>query len=364
MCLSIAFFGKPGAGVQKELDMADLEDTDVGRCVLSPGKVPSHLLETLLNLPRKTVPEVMVGPGLGEDAAVIRLPMDTIVVTSDPITFKTPRPGYYAVHINANDIAVMGARPKYFTLSILMPPGSEFGRIEAVMKDAIEAGDALGAVLIGGHSEVTAGVNTPLVSITMIGGLSGWRPFLTGDGSPGDVILQVNPMAVEGTSILAAEHREVLVKELGRDLVERAAGFLYDPGISVVEAAGLLADNCDVRAMHDPTEGGLATGLKEVAQASGTGLLIRRDRLVAAVETRAVCRVLGYDPLGLISSGCLICTLSEQEAPRAVRQLTAAGFQSAEIGCLTGRRGEYLMENSSGERAPLPVFDVDELAKA
>ncbi|MEW5722106.1 MAG: AIR synthase family protein [Thermodesulfobacteriota bacterium] len=331
--------------------------------VIKPGKVPAAMIERLLSLPRRVDPRVLVGPVAGEDAAVVDLDRGAVVVTTDPITFPTPRPGYYAVHVNANDVAVMGAQPLYFTLTLIMPPGTTFGLIEAVFKDAVEAGDSLGVVLIGGHSEVTEAVRTPVLVVSMFGRLTVPAPLCTGRGRPGDSIVQVGPLAVEGTSILAARHRERLTAELGAELVERAAGFLYDPGLSVVAPARLAAEKLEVGAMHDPTEGGLATGLREIAQASGTGLEIRRDRLILAEETIKICRLLGYDPLGLISSGCLLFTVPGGQAKDAVLTMTRAGYPAAEIGRLTDRPGEYMLDLGSGRRTGLPGFDIDELAR-
>jgi hydrogenase expression/formation protein HypE len=329
---------------------------------LPPGKIPPRLLASLLNLPRKTDPNLLVGPSLGEDAAVISLKQNTVVVTSDPITFETPEPGYYAVHINANDIAVMGGEPEFFLLTIIAPPDTTEREIAKVMLEAIAAGDDLGITLIGGHSEISEAVKELVISVTMFGRLIQSRPLRTGDGRPGDAIIQVGPLGVEGTSILADQYRQEIEEEFGVSFAERARGFLFDPGISVGAPARLAAETLEVHAMHDPTEGGLATGLLEIAQASDLGLTIKRDALLIREETEAVCRFLNYDPLGLISSGCLLLTLPAKEASKAIGLMIESGFTAAEIGFLTENRGEYQMEMKDGENQPLPVFAVDALA--
>jgi hydrogenase maturation factor len=327
------------------------------------GKVPPALLSRLLGLARRPHPALLVGPSLGEDAAVIRLEDRTLVVTSDPITFRTKRPGTYAVHINANDIAAMGGRPTFFTLTLLLPPGTTEEEAEAVVADAVQAGDALGVVLIGGHSEVSAAVRAVVVSVTMLGRLIGERPLRTADGRPGDAIVQVGFMGVEGTAILAGEHRRTLLEVLDPALVDRAEGFLEDPGLSVVGPAGLAAARLEVHAMHDPTEGGLATGLRELAAASNAGLVVDEEKILLAPETRAVCGVLGVDPLGLISSGCLLLTVSEDQAGRALDLLGRAGHAAARIGRLTGEAGVCLLRGTQGRVRELPVFAADELAR-
>jgi hydrogenase maturation factor len=257
----------------------------------------------------------------------------------------------------------MGGQPIFFTLTLLLPPGATEDQAEAIVADAARAGDGLGAVLIGGHSEVSAAVRTAVVSVTMLGHLIGERPLRTADGRPGDAIVQVGPMGVEGTSILAAAHRRTLLQTLDPALVDRAERFLEDPGLSVVSPAGLAAAHLEVHAMHDPTEGGLATGLRELASASNTGLIVDEEKILLAPETQAVCGVLGVDPLGLISSGCLLFTVSEDQTGRALELLGRAGHAAACIGRLTGEAGVYLLRQAQGRVRELPVFAADELAQ-
>ncbi len=328
------------------------------------GKVPPDLLARLLSMPRLTSGDIIVGPRLGEDAAVVNLQAGALVVTSDPITFRTPKPGWYAVHVNANDLAVTGARPLFFTLTIIMPPGTKPSSIETLMAETIQAADALGAVLIGGHSEISEAVRQPVISVTMLGRLIGSKPVGTGDGRPGDAVIQVNPMAVEGTSILAAEHREALQTEFGRELVDRAGDFLNHPGLSVAVPARLAVENLPVGAMHDPTEGGLATGLREMAEASGCGLTVWKENLLLAEETEKICRFLGFDPLGLISSGCLIFTVPGGRAEEAVSLMAGAGLAAVQIGELTDRPGDLAMVDEAGKREAWPIFGADELTQA
>jgi hydrogenase expression/formation protein HypE len=338
---------------------SDRENTKI----IPLGKAPPELLQRILGLPRKKSSAVVVGPSLGEDAAVLNFDAGMVVVTSDPITFPTPRPGYYAIHVNANDVAVMGGKPRFFIMTLIMPPGATDDRVLGIMQDAVEAADALDIVLIGGHSEVSEAVTMPLVSVTMLGSLIKTQPICTAGGLAGDAIIQVKPMAVEGTSILASEHRERLEALLGRDTVERARDFLFDPGLSVLAPAELATRNLLVHAMHDPTEGGLATGIKEIAIASNTGLVIDASEIIVRSETTMICEALGYDPLGLISSGCLIFTIADKEADRALNIMADAGFETARIGTLTDVPGQYQMITQDGRMEPLPDFAVDELAR-
>ena len=330
---------------------------------IAPGKLPPAFLQQILDLPRASSPDVIVGPGLGEDGAVVRMGRRLVALASDPITFPTPRPGFFAIHVNANDIAVMGAKPTYYTLTVILPPGSTAAQAGEIVSDALEVSRELGIVLVGGHTEVSCAVSIPVVSVTMFGELLRPEPTCTGNGQPGDVVVQVNPLGIEGTAILASEYRERLVKELGADLVDRAANFSYDPGLSVVKAAIFASTRLRVHAMHDPTEGGIATGLREIADASGTGVVVRRTALLQREETTQICRLLGHDPLGIISSGCLLISTQERHAEGAVRMFADMGFPASVIGSLTPAPGQYRIENAAGDTEPLPVFAADELVR-
>jgi hydrogenase maturation factor len=330
---------------------------------LPGGKIPPPLLERLLALPRRTRPEIILGPKPGEDAAVVAFGPKPVAVTADPITFPTPRPGWYAVHVNANDLAVTGAKPDYFTLTILLPPGSTEEDAETIMRDALAAAEEVDAALVGGHTEVTAAVNTPVISVTMFGTLLGDSPMLTGGGRAGDAIIQVNPMALEGTTVLAAMYRDRLEQEISPELVSRAASLATTPGLSVLKPAMLAQKRFTVHAMHDPTEGGLATGLREMAEASGLGLDIHAPRLLVRPETLQICNRLKFDPFGLLASGCLLLAVPEEEAAEAVKAFQQSGYGAARIGYLTARAGEYRVINKGGDMRELPAFEADELTR-
>ena len=327
------------------------------------GKAPAELLQRLLRLERVDCPNLIVPPAVGEDSAVLRLGSRLLAVASDPITFATPSPGYFAVHVNANDIAVTGALPRYFTLTLMLPEGTTERQVADIMADALAAAREVGATLLGGHTEVTEAVRLPIVSVSMFGELLRPDPVRTGDGRPGDAIIQIGALGIEGTAILASEYAARLRRELDPSVVEAAADLVFHPGLSVVAPAVFAASRLPVHAMHDPTEGGIATGLRELAAASDAGIVVREADLLLREETTLVCSCLDYDPLGLISSGCLLLTLAAVHVDKAVALLCDAGFPVAHIGFLTPDPSECTLELHSGARVGLPSFAVDELAR-
>lgn len=295
------------------------------------GKLPPRVLKALLALCRPSK-SVILGPRFGEDAAVIDLGgAKYLVAKTDPITFTSERLGWYAVNINANDISTTGGRPRWFLSTLLLPEGwATAGLVRQIFHDTLRACRSLGVTLAGGHTEITAGLDRPVLVGQMFGEVEKWR-LLRKDGQrPGDVVILTKGVAIEGTAILARERAAALAKKLGRAAVQRAARLLRH--ISVVPEAKLAARMPGVRALHDPTEGGLLSGLYELARAGRVGLRVFKEEIPVLEETRAFSCVLGFDPLALIASGALLISASPRAAPRLLRALARRGVPAAVIG--------------------------------
>ena len=225
--------------------------------------------------------------------------------------------------------------------------------------------------MVGGHTEITHGIDRPIVVGCMLGEVAPERLVRPDTTRPGDLLLVTKGIAVEGTAIIAREKADMLssgvtsgdgMAEVDDALVERSRDFLHDPGISVVRDAAVAAAAGEVHAMHDPTEGGLATGLWELAEAAGVGLEVDESAIPVLPETRILCARLGLDPLGLIASGALLLAVSARDATRIIRALEEAGIAAACIGRAVGRERGLVLRNATSER-PLPNFDRDEIAR-
>lgn len=330
---------------------------------LAPGKPPLEVLARLLARCETRDPRVVVGPRVGEDAAVLDLGDRYLVAKADPITFVADEIGWYAVHVNANDLAVRGARPAWLLMTLLLPEGAEIALLEAIFAQVQEACAAVGATLVGGHTEVTHGLTRPILSAAMLGEVAKDRLVTTGGAQAGDAVLLSKGIAVEGASILAREHAASLVAAgVPAATWARARDFARRPGISVQREAQAALEVAAVHAMHDPTEGGLATGLLELAIAAEVGLRITHEAIPVLPECAAMCRALGLDPLGLIASGALLLTCPAREAPAVLRRWESLGIAGAEIGQVVPREAGILLVDGQQAR-PLPRFERDELAR-
>lgn len=331
---------------------------------LPAGKLPLPFLETLLTRFAPHDPRIVVGPRAGEDAAVFDLGDRYLVAKTDPITFATSEIGWYAVNVNANDVAVMGARPRWFLATVLLPAGKATGEMaESIFRQIYEACDALGVSLAGGHTEITVDLNRPLVSGTMLGEVAPDKMLMTAGARPGDRVLLVKSAPIEGTALIALE-RETELRERGYDegFICRAQRFLREPGISVVAPALIAADAPGVHAMHDPTEGGVMTGLLEMARGAGAGMIVDLDAIPIAAEGATLCREFGLDPLGTIASGAVLVAVAESDADALVRRLARDGYPAKTIGAFT-EAAAGLVARRGGRPVEWPQFAADEITK-
>lgn len=331
---------------------------------LPAGKLPLALLETLLARFSPDDPRIVVGPRAGEDAAVFDFGARYLVAKTDPITFATSEIGWYAVNVNANDLAVMGATPRWFLATVLLPAGKATAALaETIFAQIHAACAALGVSLAGGHTEITIGLDRPIISGTMLGEVAPDRLVTTAGARVGDAVLLVKPAPIEATALIALERADTLAQRgYAADLIARAQRFLHDPGISVVAPARLAAETAEIHAMHDPTEGGVLTGLLEIGRAAGVGLRIDLDAIPILPESAMLCREFGLDPLGAIASGAILMTAAPQHADRLIVQLSAAGYPTARIGQVTPVQ-EGLVALRGGEPVPWPLFVADEITR-
>lgn len=330
---------------------------------LPVGKLPPALLGRLLTSYAPDDPALIVGPGIGRDAAALAVGGTVLVAKTDPITFASRDAAAYLVEVNANDIACLGARPRWLLVTTLLAPGTTESEVEAQFAALTAACDRRGITLVGGHSEVTAGLDRTFLVGLMLGETTPGRLLRPGGAKAGDRLLLSKGLAVEGTALLANELGPELADLVGVEAVERARWLLVDPGISVVREAEALLDGGDPRALHDPTEGGLATAVRELAGASGCGALVAEESVPILPETQAICAALGLDPIGLLASGSLLVAAPPEAVAGLIDAAGAAGVALTEIGGLVPPEQGFTLSGPEGQRR-LPEFDTDEASRA
>ena len=338
---------------------------DSSRSVRFPiGKLPIKTLERLLKQNKIKGRRVIVGPGIGEDAAVIYTGgAGYLIAKTDPITFTADQIGWYAVHINANDIATKGARPLWYLAAVLLPEQlTTEDVVEKIFHDTLTACKSIGVSLIGGHTEITTGLSRPIVVGHMLGEVDQDKLIRADGAEVGDAIIVTKGIAIEGTSVIAREHENELIEILDEKTLKRCQNFMYHPGISVLKDARLATQCGAVHAMHDPTEGGIATALHELAWAGGVGLRIDAETIPVFAETQSLCNHYHLDPLGLLASGALLIVAPAAESERIIASLKSEAISATVIGVVTDKNKGMKMRTADGIR-DLPFYEQDELTK-
>ncbi len=308
---------------------------------------------------------VVVGSNIGEDAAVIDMGDKYLIAKTDPITIVTDEIGYYAVNVNVNDVVCTGATPKWFQSTILLPAKlTDEDLIESIFRKIHDTCKSLGITVVGGHTEITAGLDRPIVIGSLLGEVDKEKLVLSSGAKVDDLIILTKGIFIEGTCIIARE-KEVFLKEkgYGNQFIEKCKNYLYDPGISVFKEAVVSNDNFTVTSMHDLTEGGLFCGLAEIAIASDLGLLIKKKQINILPEPSELSKIFNIDPYSTISSGSLLISINPEFARDLINLLAKNGVESEIIGKFTKDEGKYLILDGNNREKTMIYTEVDEITK-
>ena len=335
---------------------------------LPVGKLKHDFLKQLLPAENKSA-GVVVGPQLGEDAAVIEFGDNYLVATSDPITFATEDIGWYVVCVNSNDLAAMGAVPKWLLVTLLLPEDATTPEmVRDIMAQITQACAVFDIALCGGHTEVTPAVTQPVVIGQMMGVAAKDSLFTSADARVGDVLILTKGLGIEATAIIARECEAQVHEKCDAEFLEQAKHYLVDPGISVLKDAHIAIEAGGVHAMHDVTEGGVATAVFELATVAELGVVIYSDKLLGSPVlysdiTRTLCDMFGLNPLGVISSGAMLIAAAPEKGETICQALNKAGIRADIIGKFLPYESGMWLEDATGTQQPLPVFETDEIAK-
>lgn len=295
-----------------------------------PGKLqPDILKQSVLNFTGALRKDLLVGGGLGEDAALIRVPDGILVAASDPVTGASRGAGSLLVHINANDLACKGADPSWLVVTLIVPDAMGVKFIHDIMQEIHDTCKTLNIAIAGGHTELTDRYEQPVISGTMLG-ITQYE--LTAKAiREGDVILLTGHAGLEGMSIIAHDRPEIFSGMFGEQELEEIRSWQSE--LSVLKPARILREYS--RYMHDPTEGGLNGALYETARACGLGIKFYDDALPVSPLTLRASEALSFNPYNLISSGMLIAVISPEKVHEAQKKLQTNGIMSSIAGEFT-----------------------------
>lgn len=322
------------------------------------GKIPEVVLKrSVFKQIKHRRQEVLVRPGVGKDCSIIELqPDEAFVMSTDPITGATQDIGSLAVHITSNDIASSGADMIGVMLSILLPEGARESDLREMMQNIENTCGMLDVEVLGGHTEVTAAVNQPIVTITGVGKIKKSDIITTSGIKPGDEIVMTKWAGLEGTTIIAQDKYSELLTKYTKEFIDGAVALKQY--LSIVPEAR-IAKRMGATSMHDVTEGGIFGALWEIAEASNVGLNIDLKKISMKQETVEICEFYDLNPYLLISSGCLL--ISTNKGNDLVEALSAEGITATIIGRATA--GKERIIHNEDEKRYLEPPKSDELYK-
>jgi hydrogenase expression/formation protein HypE len=327
---------------------------------MKTGKLDSKLLEEIVfkNIRYKR-PEVLTRPGIGEDCAVVDFGKYDCILSTDPITGAISKIGGLAVHISCNDIASNGIEPLGILLACMLPEDTTVEQVEEIMRQAGEESAKLGVEIIGGHTEITAAVNQPIIVSTALGRAPKGSSQKSENMRPGDFILMTKEAGLEGTGIIAWDHKDKLETFLTLDEIRNAEAMLDQ--VSVVKE-GIIAGKIGTAGMHDITEGGVLGAVWEMCQIADTGAELWLDEIPVAEVTKKICKYFDINWLRLISSGCMMIMAHPEQKDLLMKEIQSAGISVSCIGRITDS-SEGLIMISGSIKSEITPPESDELYK-
>ncbi len=309
------------------------------------GKASAQLFEELFR-PAFSNPELDRGDDQARFAGKERMVVATDGHVVKPLFFPGGNIGSLSVHGTINDVAMAGAVPLYLTASFILEEGFAFAELQKVVESMAEAAREAGVAIIAGDTKVVErgkgdGV---FISTTGIGAIleSVAEPPAADRARPGDKILVSGTMGDHGVTVLAAREALPLMAPIESDTAP-----LHDL------VAALMGAVKGVRVLRDPTRGGLATAINEIARTSGTGAELQESAIPIRRTVEAACEILGVDPLYLANEGKLIAIVAPDEAETALATLKGhpLGRDAAIIGTMTDDPNGFVqMETPMGGR--------------
>lgn len=299
---------------------------------MKTGKVSESILKRSVIHPiEKRRTEVLAGAAVGEDCAVLEAGKgEVLVMSTNPVTGTGEEMALFLMNRIANNLASAGAESVGVMSTILLPENTQEQELKRIVKQLEEAATFLNMEIMGGHTEVTAAVREPVLSLTGVGKAGKENYKRTGDARAGQDVVLTKWIGIEGTALLAKAKEKDLRGRFSEAFVGQAQSFLKY--ISVVPEAA-VAMKSGVSAMHDVSEGGIFNALWELAEAAGVGLDIDLKKIPVRQETIEVCEVFDINPYFLMSGGAMLMTADNGHD--LVRRLELEQIPATVIGKVT-----------------------------
>lgn len=298
---------------------------------MKTGKVSNSVLKrSVLKLIRHKNQQVEAKPLIGSDCAQINVLDNHTVLASVSC-------GVWPVYQASNNIAACGGVPVAAECSILLPEDCEEHELKSIMKDLDEQCEALDMQISGGHTQVSASVSKPVVSVTGIGMKDRKSTVSYSEMKPDQDIIMTKWIGIGGIRKVIDLKQEEILKLYTREVMDRAAGTQAD--VSVLKEARIAAEN-GAAVMHDASEGGIYAALWDMAEAGKVGMDIDFTKIAVRQEMIEICEIFDINPYELESSGCLLMT--SEKGCDMIKVLSANGIPACIIGRTTSDHAKII----------------------
>jgi hydrogenase maturation factor len=321
--------------------VASVERSIVSNDLPAIGKIsPEIFTEVILPRLGRRRSEVLVGPQHGVDTGVVELGDGRVMVTTtDPVFVVPPygweRSAWFAVHILASDAVTSGLPPQYMTVDLNLPLSVTREQLEALWEVFHRECDRIGMAIVSGHTGRYEGCEFPMIGGATVIAIGAADAYVTpAMARVGDAVIVTKGAAIEAAGLFAVTFPGRVREAYGEAVAREAEEVFWQ--MSVVEdaltAAAVGVRDDGVTAMHDATECGVWGGLFEVAQASGVGMVVDRDKIIVQEAVRKVCDLFGIDPYSSISEGTLVLTCRPHRAAEVMDRLADRGIPASIVG--------------------------------
>jgi len=304
-------------------------------------------------------PEILVGPRMGVDVGIVKLPGGQVLaMTTDPLSVIPPLgledSAWLSVHLLASDLATTGLAPSYAAVDFNLPPQMSARDFHIYWEALHRECQRLHIAVVTGHTGRYVGCDYTIVGAGVLLAVGPEDNYVTADmARPGDQLLITKGAAIATTGLLARIFPKTIQQHWGAEFLARAQSFFRK--FSVVEDALVAAQvgvrEAGVRAMHDATEGGVFGGLLELAEGSGCGLRVQRAAIPIAEETQRICQLFEIDPYWALSEGTLILAVVPDKVEVVQEALQGQGIPVARVGeLLPLEEGHWVVEPDGTEK--------------
>ncbi len=330
--------------------------------ILPVGKLPPEILRKIIAKAPISAPGLLMGPGIGLDCGIVDNGSNYLVLKTDPITFATEEIGWYAIQIIANDLATTGATPKWLMVTALFPENkTDEALIEAVTDQLFSACREMKITLVNAHTEITYGIDRPILMCSLVGEVAREKLITAWGAKPGNDVLITKGIPIEGTALLAREFAAELKPVLTPDELRTAQAYIHQPGIGVSADARIAISAGRVTAMHDPTEGGLASALWELSEACGYTVEVDLAAVPVSAISQKVCGFFGLNPLNTIASGALLMAVDAGDTQAILQALESSGIACSRIGRISNQKKIQVFDRATATNLYRP--EQDEIAR-